>query len=182
VTFFINGFQVTIAQNGINLSLGKWAQTKFDINWSNLNWKSRRGVVTAVHGPAAPSVRIQTFYGSGITESSISGYGRGTTPEDVAGGKFTPRSKSVGFHEGNHGLDFVEFLENNSPPHFNGSVGMTVAQIEAAENKWRNDCNAYVKRMNEFSVMRTHCVGTTIDQFNLARATPGARVVHICNP
>ena len=183
VSFAANGFDVTIAQDTVDPGLGDSAETHVDITRPPIppfHWEQRGGrrIVTAFTPPGRPTVRIWTAYGSGVTAASTSGYGRGTTPEDIAGGRVTPRSTSLGFHEGSHGLDYVEFLETNPAPQFTGAVGMTVAEFQAAMAQYQADFQAYQQRIEAFSARRTDCVGTTIDQFNQGRG----RVTRICRP
>lgn len=186
VRFESNGFRIVIRPDTVNARLGNRARTRAQIDWGQVNFQWRRqgrqNIVTSFTGPGAPTVRIQTAYGRGVTATSPSGYGRGTTPADVAGGRVTPESTSLGFHEGSHGLDYVEFLETTAPPRFTGAVGMTVAQFQAAMQQWGAECRAYAAQLNAFSTRRTDCVGTTIDQFNRANAARGARVTLECTP
>jgi hypothetical protein len=160
VNFSTNGFDVAIAPDTIDRSLGDKAKTRVDITWGNIDYISRPskgggGIVTSFTGPPTPIVFIQTRYGPGVTAASPSGYGRGTTPEDIAGGRLAPRSTSLGFHEGSHGLDYVDFLENNPPPQFTGTVGMSTADFKAAITQWQEDNRAYEREIEEFSTRRT---------------------------
>jgi hypothetical protein len=148
VNFTSNGVAITIAPDITVRSLKGAAKTTINISCG------RR-----------PTAQIQTLYRRGSRPDSSSGYGRGTTPEDVAGGAVNPRSKTLGFHEGMHGLSFVEFLEHNPPP-----------------QAGRRACRNYVRDLLAFSTRNVHCVGTTIDQFNQANAAPGARIVLECGP
>ena len=110
-----------------------------------------------------------------------SGYGRGTTKEDIAGGRVTPHSTSLGFHEGHHGLDFVEFLESNRPPAFTGAVGQTNAQFNTAITRWKAAWATLNADANRLSKQRTDCVGITQDQFNRAQGG-GGTVRLVCVP
>lgn len=83
------------------------------------------------------------FYAPGATASSRSAYGRGTTPEDIAGGQVTPRSTTLWFHAGSHGLAYLEFLRNNPAPRFTGAVGMTRRQFTTAIDRWVSDLRQY---------------------------------------
>jgi hypothetical protein len=187
VNFAVNGIQVTVVPDTIDPRLRDRAETRHNFRWGNIPYRwERRGrqrIITSFNGPNVPSVRIQTFYPRQVTAESPSGYGRGTTSEDIAGGRVNPRSTSVGFHEGSHGLDFVEFLQNNQPPQFMGAVGMTENEFRNAMNQYDTNFRAYVQRMEEFSTRRTDCVGrVTIDQFNQANAAAGANIVMECPP
>ncbi|MEX0317030.1 MAG: DUF4157 domain-containing protein [Ruegeria sp.] len=135
---------------------------------SNLvSWVSHGGSVTSftVH-PAAFRLTIQTTYGPGVTAASVSGYGRGTTARDQATG-----STSLGFHEGEHGRDFITFLRNNPYPRFRGQNGQSVAVFSARATQFQNALQRYIKRMSRASALATDCVGTTVDQFNAANGS-----------
>jgi hypothetical protein len=161
VTFSTNGFKVRITPDTdtIDRRLRNEAETRFEFDWGEIeySWESQGGrkIVTSFTGPPPPIARIYTRYGPGVTAASPSGYGRGTTPEDIAGGRVTPRSTSLGFHEGSHGLDFVDFMENNPPPQFTGTVGMSIADFKAAIAQWKKDNRAYKREIEEFSTRRT---------------------------
>ena len=181
-----NGIEVTMQPDTVDASLGNSAKTKIDIQLGNIQhqYEVRGGtrIITGFTGPPPPQATIQTTYGTGVTAASTSGYGRGTTPEDVAGGRVDQQSTSLGFHEGHHGLDYVEFLENNPPPVFGGQVGMTEAAFLAAITQYRNDWQAYKDRADRFSTQRTDCVGTSIDTFHQNQAAPGAQIELHCTP
>jgi hypothetical protein len=186
VQFVTNGFAVAIEPDSTDPGLGDRAETRIDVNWQlpGYQWQGQGGQrrVTSFNPPPEPTVRIRTFFGSRVTAASPSGYGRGTTPEDIAGGRITPRSTSLGFHEGSHGLAFVQFLEANPAPRFTGAVGMTEAQFLAARNQWQADLRDYSRRIQRFSELAVDCVGTTIDQFERARAAPGVAIRVVCGP
>jgi hypothetical protein len=186
VDFATNGMSVSILPDASRPALGKSAETKINIAFGGIHYITKqmggKTVIDSFTGPGALSVQIQSFFGSGATAASPSGYGRGTTPEDIAGGRITPRSTSLGFHEGSHGLDFVEFLQNNPPPAFTGSVGMTESDFKAAITAWHNAISRYRKSAEDFSLRRTDCVGTTLDRFNQANAAPGATITLVCPP
>jgi hypothetical protein len=94
----------------------------------------------------------------------------------------TPVSTTLRFHEGSHGLDFVEFLENNPPPRFNSAVGMTAAEFRTAIADWRAATTQYANDINAFSTRDTDCVGITIDDVNKTNARRGQQVVLECGP
>jgi hypothetical protein len=185
VNFSIKGFDVTIAPDTIDPNTTKPAFTRYAFDWGDIppfTWQKQgdERIVRSFTGPGTPTLRIQTLYRPGVSAATESGYGRSTTPEDIAGGQVTPRSISLGFHEGSHGLDFIEFLETNPPPKFTGKVGMTVARFKAAVAQWNKDVRAYERRMEEFTIRRTHCVGITSDVF--LQAAPEQRIVLECSP
>lgn len=187
VQFMTNGVSVTIDPDSTDASLGNRAETRIDIGGAAVpgyQWQQQGAQkrITSFNPPTTPTVHIQTFFGPNATAAGRSGYGRGTTPEDIAGGRVTPRSTSLGFHEGSHGLTYVQFLEANPLPRFTGAVGMTEAQFIAAGNRWRADLRDYSTRITRFSELAVDCVGTTIDQFERAGAAAGVRIRVVCGP
>ncbi|MEQ8963027.1 MAG: DUF4157 domain-containing protein, partial [Coleofasciculus sp. C2-GNP5-27] len=155
-------FQPDVRSNDPNMN--NRAETSFNISYGAINFRSSGGRITFFTRPGTAQVTIQTTYGSGATSSSASGYGRGTTASDIAAGNTT-----LGFHEGQHGLDFVDFLSQNPFPQFRGRVGMTTRQFQRAINAYHSAIDRYRERINRFSELRTDCVGRTIDQSNQAQ-------------
>ena len=139
------------------------AETSFRINGYNINYREQNGNVISFTGPGAVRVTIQTTYGPGVSGASRSGYGRGTTTEDRTAGQ-----TSLEFHEGSHGVDFMQFLQDNPLPQFTGTIGMSIDEFRGAMNAYGEARTQYQQRMDEFSSRRTDCVGTTIDEFNEA--------------
>ncbi len=137
------------------------AETASSISAFNINYQSSGGVVKSFTGPGAVTITIVTTYGPGVTAASTSGYGRGTTASDVQAG-----NTSLGFHEGQHGLDFVQFLTTHSFPQFTGTTGMTVVAFEQAMQAYSTARQQFNSDMESFSKSNTDCVGTTIDQHN----------------
>jgi hypothetical protein len=181
VAFKVNGWDVTIKPDAHDPSLSG-AKTHLDLNPGSISTPQRdaNGRVSSFTVPT-PKVTIQTIYGQGTTAASNSGYGRGTTPADVAGGRVTPHSISLGFHEGHHGLDYVEFLQSNPPPAFTGAQGDTIAEFNNKIRAWNAAWTTFNANADSFTTGRTECVGTTIDQFHQAQGG-GARVTLICRP
>jgi len=183
VNFSTNGFDVIILPDITDPKLASnRAETEIEVTQGDIGYMEFGGSnprVSSITGPTAPTVKIQTAYGSGVSYSSSSGYGRGTTPEDIAGGKVSSNSTSLGFHEGNHGLDFIEYMENNAPPEFKGKAGSKTA-FDTAVAVWHDDYRTYIKKIKAFSVQRTGCVGTTIDEFNKSNSKSGAVITIHC--
>ena len=123
--------------------------------------------------PAAFNLTIKTTYGPGVSASSTSGYGRGTTAADQSTG-----STSLGFHEGEHGRDFITFLQNNPYPEFTGRNGQTAGVFSARITRFETALQDYVRLMNRTSELATDCTGTTIDSFNTANGTATTTCVH----
>jgi Domain of unknown function (DUF4157) len=111
--------------------------------------------------PPKLRVEIQTRYSKSRaeTESGKAGYGRGTTSEDISAGNTNLR-----FHEGQHGLDALEFFKRNDPPKFTGAVGMTSEQFDKAFDAYQKDINAYSAAEQLFSIQRSDCPGVPIGE------------------
>ena len=142
---------------------GYHGKTSYSLAWNWPGWKSNaKDIVIQVDGKATVTLTIQTRYKKGVDPSVTSGYGRGTTPEDVKAG-----NTSLRFHEGTHGTEYLNYVRAHPVPRFNGKKGMTVEQFEAASaafdkamQKYKAAFDAYAK-----SHGRNHvdCVGTQAD-------------------
>lgn len=186
VVYSSNGFDVTLVPNTTDASLGNRARTNISLGWGSISYdwerRNRQRVVTSFTGPGTPTARIQTVYGATVSAASVSGYGRGTTPEDIAGGTVDTRSTTLGFHEGSHGLAFVEYLESHPPPVFGGTIGMTEADFKVEMTRWETAWRDYATAINAFSTAQVDCVGTTIDTYTINNSPPGAQVELECAP
>ncbi|MDR4484434.1 MAG: hypothetical protein R3B95_14700 [Nitrospirales bacterium] len=163
--FQVNGANVVFNPDAqsTDQAMANRAETKFNLIYGAINWQDQSGSITSFTGPGAPQVTIRTTYGPGVSRTSPSGYGRGTTAADIAA-----KAISLGFHEGRHGLDFIEFLQQNPVPLFLGGVGITVTAFQTAITAYHTALNQYRGQMDRFSTDRTDCVGRTIDQHNLS--------------
>ena len=101
---------------------------------------------------------IRTIYGPDVTAKSKSAYGRGTTKDDITAGH-----TSLGFHEGNHGLDFIAYLKNQQLPKFTGKVGMSEQAYQTAMDVYKGKITAYMTTMDNTSQKETDCVGHKAD-------------------
>jgi hypothetical protein len=165
-------FEPDAQSTDVNLS-GR-AETEFKVSPYAIHFKAPTGDrVADFTGPGPISIRIRTTYGPGATATGRSGYGRGTTPADIAAG-----TTSLGFHEGSHGTDYLEFMAAHPYPRFIGRKGMTVAQFRAAMASYTAAVERYSQDMRTFTEQRTHCVGRTIDQYNATQGVQSA----ICTP
>lgn len=176
VTLMVNGVTVVILPDIFDPRPGTRALTGLNI----------RGTVPA-YQPGAPTAQpptaefvIQTTYPAGVRPGGRSAYGRGTTAEDVAGGRITPASTSLGFHEGSHGLGYIEYFRRHAPPAFTGHAGMTATEWDAAADQWQAAMTAYGAQAGQFGTRQGDCAGVTIDVFNRAHPTPGQRVILQC--
>lgn len=135
------------------------AETVFNLRWQAPGYRiGRDGLVNKILGLPSITMTIQTTYGQGVTATSGSGYGRGTTPEDIKAGQ-----TSLGFHEGKHGTDFLDYLQNNPLPVFTGTVGMTQREYREAWREFDGAMHTYRTQMKEYSLQNTDCVGTKAD-------------------
>jgi len=138
-------------------SMTNRAETRIRFNRAAINWRTNAaGIVTSIIGPPTPQATIQTTFGPGVTATSTSGYGRGTTAADVAAG-----NTSLGFHEGRHGVDFLRYMQANPYPAFTGQVGMPVADVQTAAQAYLTARQTYSDDMNRISTENSDCVGNT---------------------
>jgi hypothetical protein len=106
------------------------------------------------------TLTIQTKFSPGISATDTSGYGRGTTQEDLAA-----KNTSVGFHEGRHGLAALDFISQHPPPTFGGTVGMNQKQYEAEEKKFDKAFDSYRIALHRADGPPVDCVGKTIEVY-----------------
>jgi hypothetical protein len=180
-------FDVTIAPDGADPGLGNKAETRLAVAWvePEYEWTKDRPKAPKTilsFTPPSATVRIQTFYGPKVQAGTQSSYGRGTTPADIAGGRVTRESTTVGFHEGSHGRDYVDWLRTKPMPAFAGVIGMTKRDFLRAIASWVAAMARYRAEMKRRSEHMTDCVGMTIDIFNAHGRRAGARIRLICKP
>ncbi len=136
---------------------------KIETNLSNfdyrITWEAGR-VKTFRRPPSQVTLSIQTRYAIGATPNLPSGYGRGTTDPDKKAG-----NTSLGFHEGQHGLDYIEFLKKIPFPLFQGKKGMTKSQFKQKVSDWEKAVTNFEQDMDRFARERGDCVGITIDEY-----------------
>ncbi|NWF78440.1 MAG: hypothetical protein HXY37_00135, partial [Chloroflexi bacterium] len=140
-----------------NRKMRKGAKTTFRLFWKRHRARFRAGALFAFTPPAI-TVTIQTTYGPGVDPASQSAYGKGTTDEDKQSGHTT-----LSYHEGSHGLDYIQYLQDN-PPRMEVELGMARKDFNKAVEAFYTLMKSYAASMRKFSERRTDCVGTTIDQ------------------
>jgi hypothetical protein len=140
------------------------AETGFHLSYTTPALHEQGGHIDAFQPPPDLVVRVQTRYPPGWNPDGRSGYGRGTTREDVAAG-----DSSLRFHEGRHGADYLRFAREHPAPQFAGRVGMTIPEFRAAVAAYERAIDAYIHALEDYSLRSTDCVGTTIDDFNRKR-------------
>lgn len=154
------------------------AETRIELSWGGIHYETNpAGRIKSFTGPGTAQASIQTTYGSGATPAGSSGYGRGTTVADKAAG-----NTSLGFHEGNHGIDFMNYLAAHRFPDFTGRIGMTEPAFKAAIATYTAAAKAYYASIKDYSVQQTDCVGYSIDSSNAAAASihGGSATVAVC--
>lgn len=170
----INGVAVTILPDAQDPDLTDHAVTRAGLNYSTSYTQnssgSRRWGVTVTW-----TMSIQTFYPAAFGAGAQSGYGRGTTTEDNAGGAHLPRSTTLGHHEGEHGLAYQRFIAANPLPTFanpgTAQNKLTVAQFNSEFTAFKAAVCDYTRRMNEYSFQQVDCPGTAIGHSHSVPAT-----------
>lgn len=185
VTFASNGISVTLLPDGVGVPdplHPTMAATRLEID-TVVPYTKTRGDRPRIASftPPPRAVRMQTLYPPGVSAGDSAGYGRSTTREDEAGSRVDPRSSTLRFHEGQHGLDLQVFLAANALPVFTGATGQTEQQFIDAVQAYTSAVRDYIDRALKSSSVVTHCVGTTIDQHRQAEA-PGATIRLECTP
>lgn len=182
--FSLNGFDVTVSPDTRVRRQSDSGLTHRDIHWGGIRARFRgaRGnlVATSLSGPPTPRLTLFTSYRRGVDTTATSAYGRGTTAEDVAGARVTTESDSLAFHESRHSQATLDFIRANRPPAFTRQVGDAMADVNAAITQWQSDARDYSNRLSRADKDQVHCVGFTIDQFHLANARRGQRIVQEC--
>jgi RHS repeat-associated protein len=105
--------------------------------------------VRVVNGKVSVQLFLQTKYKDGVDPTAKSAYGRGTTDDDKKAG-----NTSLKFHESQHGVDFLEWLEKNPFPVADG------ATITKEENsKLRDKIKEWKEKFKDYTEKKTDCVG-----------------------
>jgi hypothetical protein len=112
-----------------------------------------------------------------VPHQAISGYGRGTTAADRAGGEVDRYGSSANFHEGQHAMNYMDYLRQNPPPTWPGPV-IRDADPQLYDRYlpvWKTSWQIYLHRMNAYTIRHTHCVGLNSDEHNRHHPEPGYR-------
>lgn len=168
VRFSVSGVEVTILPDGFDPVLRDRAETRISWRWEVPGYRyaveGGTEMVTAVIPGTRPGITIQTFYSRDVPADGIAGYGRGNTKEDVAGAAVHPWSATVAFHEGQHGMDCLEFLREKPVPGFSGRADMTVPRFNAACGEFGRAWSDYQKQASAFTWTRTDAIGAVSGQ------------------
>lgn len=169
--FTVGNVEVTFQPDDASTdpALAGRAETHIQITWGGIHYVTDgRGRIASFTGPGTAQASVRTSYGAGTSATSTSGYGRGTTAGDRASG-----DTSLGFHEGQHGVDYQDYLAAHPFPTFQGAIGMTEAAFTAAMTRFTAAATRYGTAINDYSAQQTDCAGFSIDQFNAAAAAAG---------
>ncbi len=124
------------------------------------SWVEKQGkkIVNKITVPLSVKgvVTVHTRYGTGATANQPSGYGRGTTEEDIQAG-----NTSLGFHESCHRVDLLSYLATKPLPSFNGKVDMDLDTFDQAMTSFRERMDSYFVAMQRQSEKNTDDVGYT---------------------
>ncbi|MCW3464580.1 eCIS core domain-containing protein [Chitinophaga nivalis] len=111
-----------------------------------LTWKDKK--VAAV--TFTKKLEVETVYGASAHAQMDSSYGRGALETDKAAG-----NSSLGFHEGNHGTDFIDYVKNTPFPEIVIAAPVTVAEYNKLLAEWQLQFNAYYDKMQALSKAKT---------------------------
>jgi len=93
------------------------------------------------------TLTIQTIYGANVTSSSLSGYGRGFIDADT--------NKTLGYHEGWHGTDFLNYIQSHDFPDIKITKPISKGKYNKLLNKFNSAVRKYKKAMYKDSEKRT---------------------------
>ncbi|MCF6404963.1 DUF4157 domain-containing protein [Chitinophaga filiformis] len=116
------------------------AQISYELNRQN---KVTRATISK-------TLIIETIYGANATSKGESGYGRGFIKSDKEKG-----NTSLGFHEGNHGIDFMDYIKTHPFPEIVIRTPITEAAFETLKAEWEIKRRAYVADMLATSETKT---------------------------
>ena len=175
--------------NSSEVSTGAETQIKTvpeNPTWYNspgYTWDGAGKIKSMTFIPTVPDIvyTVQTHYSSGSNPRDTSGYGAGTRPEDT-----TPEEKTLGFHEGAHGEEFIKSIKAGTAttkfPEYTGKVEDERGPFVTAHNTWRENVSkfkAMVDKALEDNIQIVDCSGKTITKFHKEKGT--STTVH-CNP
>jgi hypothetical protein len=124
------------------------AKTKGDISTYISFHKDSKSKITKA--TISKTLIIETIYGANATSKSDSGYGRGHIKADKDKG-----NKSLGFHEGNHGIDFMNYIKTHPFPEIVIKKPVTQAEFDTLKAAWQIAFKAYVNDMEATSKKST---------------------------
>jgi len=101
------------------------------------------------------TIEIQTVYGPGMDATMVSCYGRGTTDDDVRN-----RDITLGFHEHQHQVDYVNYLSNHTLPKTpEMRIGMPPDEYNDETERFKTELAEFFDAMEADSIANTDEVG-----------------------
>jgi len=124
------------------------AKTNGDINVSfSLKYDKSNKIESVT---ISKKLTIQTLYGKKARSSDESAYGRGHIKSDKDAGH-----GSLGFHEGSHGTDFIDYVKSHPFPEIVIETPVTMKEFKELKKKWKEEFKAYVEDMHNTSKAAT---------------------------
>jgi hypothetical protein len=151
----IGPLTVTVKQDTTDSTLIDAAKTKYKLP-GKIKWKSKGGKIASFK--YKHEVWIQTNYRPDTSPAAASGYGRGRTEEDIKADR-----TSLGFHEGSHVLDILQYLREHPVPRFTGKVSMPLTDFKRLANNHKSLIKLYETEMEKYLIEKGDCVGIKAD-------------------
>jgi hypothetical protein len=151
----VNNVEVTVKQDKEAKASGRWKKGA----------TNNRLFVVPMPNNGEPEVHLEiaTSYGERADRGDTAGYGRGTTKKDEEAG-----NTSLGFHEGHHGLDAMDYLRLVPLPTSNWHSGMKNADYQTELNRHQAELNKYKQGLDNYTELKTDCPGTPKDSARCA--------------
>lgn len=124
------------------------ARTSFKIPYTLKPIKNKKGKIESV--VITKKLEIQTIYGSKANAEDLSAYGKGHIKSDVDAG-----NDSLGFHEGSHGQDFLNYIATQPFPEILIESPVTQAQYNKLKAEWKKEYKKFVQGMQKDSEDKT---------------------------
>ncbi|SFD74061.1 protein of unknown function [Chitinophaga sp. CF118] len=105
------------------------------------------------------TLMIETVYSASVTAQSSSGYGRGALKQDKKDGHGT-----LGFHEGSHGTDLMEYVQTHAFPEIVIKSPVTQEKFATLVEAWKLELKAYVADMLKNTEEKTDNVKDPVEE------------------
>ncbi len=144
---------VKLNVNGIEVTVKRDVNVKDPRMWGKGSTATELSVApTPGNGPPQVRAEILTSFGERADPEGNAGYGRGTTKGDKEAG-----NTSLGFHEGHHGLDALDFLQQRPLPQSNWRSGMSHADYQLELNRYQAELDKHEKTLADYTELKTDC-------------------------
>lgn len=134
------------------------AKTEFKLNYKlNYSYETVNEKITSLDLTFSVSLTIQTIY-SRLTDSPLpSGYGRGTTKDDISN-----KNISLRFHESQHGHDIIDYVSRLSIPSPASYIhaGTYKSEVEKKVDLFKKKFASYKDTLHRKNLESVDCVGT----------------------